>query len=232
MSDKKYELTREQVAAYHGDGFVIVPGLYPDQTMLEWKRILSKAVEREDLPAGVRVWNPAGFPAGLLDAMRDEHVTPILHQLIGPSVEFLSAKAVFKNPKVTMASPWHQDWFYWHGASKLSIWIALDDATPDNGCLMFLRGSHTRVFRMKQVGGVGFVNQIDPSEIDPARVQTIAVKRGDAVFFHDLAVHSSYPNKTGADRWSFISTYRDASVRDTSELSGNLWKEPLPLRRG
>ena len=49
---------------------------------------------------------------------------------------------VFKNEAMTFASPWHQDWSYWYGAHKLSIWVALDDATVENGCLKLFPGSH------------------------------------------------------------------------------------------
>jgi len=42
----------------------------------------------------------------------------------------------------------------------------------------------------------------------------------DAVFFSELAIHASHPNTSGADRWSLISTYRDASVKDDSTV----WK--------
>ena len=65
-----------------------------------------------------------------------------------------------------------------------------------------------------QVGERGFGWRIGNEEIAGLPETTLAVNRGDAVFFHDQTLHSSWPNTTGADRWSFISTYRDASVRD------------------
>ena len=49
-------------------------------------------------------------------------------------------------------------------------------------------------------------------------VETLPVRRGDAVFFHDLALHGSTPNINGADRWSAIATYRDASQKDESTV--------------
>ena len=136
-----------------------------------------------------------------------------------PHVEFLSAKVVLKNSSTSFASPWHQDYFYWEGSNKLSIWIALDDATVANGCLMFVPGSHKKLFTKQVVNNENaFVNRIDPKDLADWPQQTVELKRGDAVFFHDMAVHSSHPNTAGVDRWSLISTYRDASIVDASTV--------------
>src|SRR5687768_8116760 len=109
----------------------------------------------------------------LKEAMRDDKVVPILHQIVGPNLEFLSAKAVFKNAKTAFPSPWHQDWFYWEGPHKVSIWIALDDATPANGCLKFVPGAHKKVFEKKVVNETAFVNRIADKDLEGWPVDTI-----------------------------------------------------------
>ena len=235
-------LTADQVAQYHRDGYLIVQGLYTGEQMLAWKQLLQDVLQAEAKAAGhdkwnmaftsgVRVWNTQQMHPTLREAMRDEHVTPILQQIIGPDVEFLSGKAVFKNATTDFASPWHQDWFYWEGATKTSVWIALDDATPENGCLMFIAGTHKKVFPKTVFNGNAFVNRVDDKHLEGLPRATIEVKRGDAVFFHDLAMHSSHPNTAKKDRWSFISTYRNAGVKDEGAADGvnELWKKPLLL---
>jgi len=221
-------LSAEQVGTFKRDGFVIASGLYDAEEMLRWKQaiqdFLGDEVEAVS-DTGVRVWMVEVFPPALIDSMRDEKVTPILKQLIGPSVEFLSAKAVFKNAATSFPSPWHQDWYYWKGPSKLSVWIALDDATPENGCLKFIPGTHKKQMPNRLWEGARFGNRIDDEHLEGLPVQTVSCKRGDAVFFHDLAVHSSHPNVNGQDRWSMISTYRDASVKDDSAV----WKSSMVL---
>jgi ectoine hydroxylase-related dioxygenase (phytanoyl-CoA dioxygenase family) len=163
----------------------------------------------------------------LLSAMGDDRVTPYLLKLIGPDIEFLSAKVVYKDAKATKASPWHQDWFYWEGATKVSVWIALDDATPENGALMFVPGTHHKVFRKRVASDAdSFQNTVDEADFSSLPQVTIDVKRGDAVFFHDLAIHGSHPNTAGRDRWSLITTYRDGSVADSS----NVWSKSHVIR--
>ena len=47
---------------------------------------------------------------------------------------------------------------------------------------------------------------------------TVPIRRGSAIFFHDLALHGSCPNSSGQERWSAIATYRDASQQDDSTV--------------
>ncbi len=217
-----------EAMAYERDGFIAVRGLFAPEETAEWKAKIKALLQEEgklnNIPSGVRVWMADKLDPYFRERMRDEQVARVLTRLIGPNVEFLSVKAVYKNEQTTFGSPWHQDWFYWKGAHKLSVWIALDDATPENGCLKMIPGSHRRALDMKEVDdGVGFGRRVGEEDLKGLPVTTIPARRGDAVFFHDLTVHGSHPNTSRVDRWSFISTYRDASVRDESTV----WKTPM-----
>jgi ectoine hydroxylase-related dioxygenase (phytanoyl-CoA dioxygenase family) len=221
-------LTSDQLASDRRDGYLLVPDLYSSDQMLEWKAQIKELLLKENFSAkhGVRVWMNEHLPAYFRPKMADPNVAAILHQIIGPQVDFLSVKSVFKNSATTFSSPWHQDRFYWGGIEKISIWIALDDATPDNGCLKFIPGTHRREFPKKVVQvDEGFDNRIEEKDLAGLSVETIPVNRGGAVFFSDLAVHSSHPNTAGTDRWSMISTYRDRSVPDESTI----WKTSMPV---
>jgi len=226
QSSDAASLTDVQGADFKRDGFVVVEQLYDESTMSEWKQTMQDVMqaEQELSEVGVRVWMVDQLHPILRQAMADAHVVAALNQLIGPNVEFLSAKAVYKDAETRAASPWHQDWQYWYGATKLSIWIALDAATPENGCLKVLPGSHTRHFEHLHLDGdEGFVNRIDADGIDGWSPVTVPLPVGAAIFFHDQLVHSSHPNTVGQDRWSLISTYRDAGVKDDSAI----WAESM-----
>ncbi len=205
---------------YAKQGYLVVRQLYPPAEMVSWKQHIQDAMRDDGSlndPSGVRVWKAGAIDSGLAAWMTEPKVVQVLRTLIGPKIEFLSVKAVFKNAAHAFGSPWHQDWFYWEGAPKLSVWLALDDATPANGCLKMIPGSHHQIHRMVRADdGLGFARRVEDDAIRGRSVDSIEVARGDAVFFHDLTLHSSYPNTSGADRWSLISTYRDASVPDSS----------------
>lgn len=133
-------------------------------------------------------------------------------------------KTVFKDAGVEFGTPWHQDWYYWFGPEKISIWIALDNATRENGCLRVMPGTHKMQFQNQSVQAKeGFTNRLDPKELEGLPIVDAILKRGDVVFFSDREVHGSHPNRVKADRWSFISTYRNAAVLDDSKV----WKSSM-----
>jgi len=227
MNEAMQWLTAAQVANYHETGYVVVDQLIDEATAQAWKVALKTRLTEEGKlaePSGVRVWMADALDSFTHDQLVTPKIGSILQQLIGPNVEFLSVKAVFKNATTTFNSPWHQDWFYWQGAPKLSLWLALDDATPENGCLRLVPGSHREHFTPRSVDdGHGFGLRIADEDLAGRPVVTVPVNRGSAVIFHDLALHSSCPNVNGQDRWSMIATYRDAGVLDESTV----WQHSL-----
>jgi phytanoyl-CoA hydroxylase len=62
--------------------------------------------------------------------------------------------------------------------------------------------------------GHGFNNRLHPKDIDEDKVIDLPAMQGDAIIFHDLLYHASYPNISGADRWALISTYKDGNQED------------------
>ncbi|MCX6380369.1 MAG: phytanoyl-CoA dioxygenase family protein [Armatimonadetes bacterium] len=177
--------------AYLRDGYLIVPNLFSRDEVMAIKAEMVCLLET------VR--------QGILD---------ILEGIFAPNLEFLSDKIVFKAKGTAYGSPWHQDWHYWHGSNKISLWLALDDATPANGCMKLLPGSHTAPIAHKgeTAPDETFGIRLKPGEVDESQAVIAEVSAGGGVFFLDLTLHASYPNSTGDDRWAWIGTYRDAKA--------------------
>lgn len=204
---------------FERDGYLIVEDLFSDAEVKRFKdevrRILDDVRDEKDLRTGVYV-GLAARSALFQELARDSRLVDPLEHIVGPNIAFFSDKIVFKDAETDYGSPWHQDWPYWKGSHKISIWIALDDATPENGCLRVIPGSHRR--HVDHSGdasdGKGFGNRIRPEDIDENEAVTVALSAGSALFFHDLTLHASHQNSSGSDRWAIISTYRDATAED------------------
>jgi ectoine hydroxylase-related dioxygenase (phytanoyl-CoA dioxygenase family) len=213
---------------YHRDGFVILQNLLTAEEARQIKQEIARVLEEVGEEARVRGEDPqsaivGGVYVGLsarsekMKALaRDPRVLDVLEAILAPNIEFLSDKVVFKSSKTDFSTPWHQDWPYWEGAHKISVWLALDDADTENGCMKLIPGSHHAVVAHEgeaQPDG-SFSNQLKPGAVDEASAVCGAIPAGGAVFFHDLALHASYPNTSGRDRWAWIGTYRDAQAGD------------------
>lgn len=218
----------EIAASFDRDGFAIVPNLFRREEVKVLKEDIQKILHEVRLESDGEV-SPTKFVdetgvyvglagrSGLFrQAMRDDRLLDILEAIIGPNVEFLSDKVVFKDTDRHVASPWHQDWPYWEGTHKISVWVALDDATPENGCLKLLPGSHLGavIHDGDMSDGSGFGHRIRPETVDESAAVTAPVEAGGAVFFHDLTMHASHPNTERRERWTWVPTYRDAQADD------------------
>ncbi len=228
--------------AYQRDGYLIVPDLFTAEEMTAFKAEMHRLLEavREEAVAegndpervvhgGVYVGLSIRSEAAQAVA-RDPRILDILEAIYAPNLEFLSDKIVFKSESTAYGSPWHQDWHYWHGSNKISVWLALDNATVANGCMKLLPGSHrAAVTHDGEVEpGDTFVLRLKPGAVDEAQAVIGEVPAGGAVFFLDLTLHASYPNTSGEDRWAWIGTYRDTRA-GTEEYS---WAKARVVLRG
>lgn len=173
-------------------GFAVVPNLFLRQEVKalkkEAQRILDEVRQesggsnsaREMLDA-TGVYVGMAVRSGIFrQAARDERLVNILEAIIGPNVEFLSDKVVYKDTDTHTASPWHQDWPYWEGTHKVSIWVAFDDATPENGCLKLMPGSHrgSIVHDGDSSDGIGFGHRVRPETVDESAAVTAPLEAG------------------------------------------------------
>jgi ectoine hydroxylase-related dioxygenase (phytanoyl-CoA dioxygenase family) len=119
-------------------------------------------------------------------------------------------KEAYANP-----TSFHLDVPYWSftSADAITIWIALDDATLENGCLFYLPGSHkARKFDNVAIGaGIGALFDIYPDWRD-VRATPCPVPAGGAVFHNGLTFHGAGANMTPGRRRAITCAYMPAGA--------------------
>ena len=221
-----FRLSPSQVAAYHRDGYVIVPRLFDASLMDLLLRVARKDPEfvgkagiMKDAAGGEsKIAITGKMTTDLYGAFvhADKIVSP-MEQIFGGETYHLHHKMMLKEPKVGGAWEWHQDYGYWYNDGFLfpdlaSCMIAVDRAHKGNGCLQVLRGSHL-------VGRVEHGRYGQQAGAHPDRVKQIAerlplvyveLNPGDALFFHCNTLHRSDANTSDDPRWSLICCYNAA----------------------
>ena len=137
----------------------------------------------------------------LLGACRD---------LIGPDVNLYWDQAVYKKPEKPRRFPWHQDngYAFVRPQQYLTCWVALTDATIDNGCPQVARGRHVHgTLRHRYVDPLGWECLQDPDDVAVAEVGA-----GGVVVFSSLTPHLTGPNTTEAVRKAYILQYAPAGA--------------------
>lgn len=116
---------------------------------------------------------------------------------------------IFKQPKIGGEVSVHQDstFLYTDPPTVVGLWIALEDATKENGCLWSILGSHKegqprRRFLRDPDGKLTFNKPSD--EFDLSDFQPLEVKAGTMVVIHALNQHYSAPNLSSTSRCAYI----------------------------
>jgi phytanoyl-CoA hydroxylase len=110
---------------------------------------------------------------------------------------------------------WHQDERYipTRDRSLVGAWIALDDATVDNGCLWVVPGSHRNGY-FWPTRAHGDPEEYDPSDqaygFDESLAVPVEVKAGSVVFFNGYTLHRSLRNRTQGYRRALVNHYLNA----------------------
>ena len=123
----------------------------------------------------------------------------------------LQSQYIFKQASIGGYVRPHVDatFLYTEPQSCLGVWMALEDADMENGCLYALPGSHKThplYQRFVRKGkGTTFVNlESEPPNYKKSAMIPLEVKQGDAVLLHGLLVHSSHENTSNRSRNAYV----------------------------
>jgi phytanoyl-CoA hydroxylase len=125
----------------------------------------------------------------------------LCHDLVGPDSRLYWDQAVYKQPHGAEPVLWHQDngYTYVEPQAYLTCWVAITDATLDNGCVWVLPGVHRSGTLAHRSTPIGFQCAEDPDGAVP-----VPVRAGSIVVFSSLTPHATGHNVTGDVRRAYI----------------------------
>lgn len=193
------------------------------------------AAEPEDLIS--KVFNPHLLGASAAFAKRKD-IGDIVANLIGPEVDVFQSQFIFKNPGA-WGQPWHQDSYYFHFRSQpqVGVWLAISEATLENGCLSVLPGSHRpmKIYDhhpdLREGSNLGYLEIKDQNT---ANAIPVLMQPGDMLVFHSYLLHKSEDNRSKNRRSAMVYHY---SIADNEcidadwEMRTRRVRHPVPVRR-
>lgn len=220
----------DEVEAFRNDGFVVVRRAFTRDEMgivreviRRHERMTAHAQRARERSAGtirpsfetLFVWNDtAGFDV-FSKATRSCKVIDRLEAYFEDEIYVYHNKVVLKYPGVVGFS-YHQDYAYWYNMGNLypdmaSVFIAVDPATRENGCLRMVRGSH-RLGRQDHVERVpGSDSGVDPERLEQVLKvfpeEVVELDPGDMILFHGNTLHASDDNRSATSRIALIGCY-------------------------
>jgi phytanoyl-CoA hydroxylase len=235
-------ITDAMLESYWKDGFVVVPGLIPDDEREPWLRRLTDIVERRVPPAeGMLVMRDVMVAKGKVkpgsrmeaiakiqdfenDPVLDSYTrsTPVLdcvERIVGRDVQTIHTMLINKPPHVDGRHPLHQDLLYFpfRPANRIvASWTALERVTKENGCLVVIPGSHRGELLVHENPDWEDLNggYFGVKDVGDAMEQRVHLEMepGDTVFFHPILVHGSGRNRTEGFRRAISAHYSALDV--------------------
>jgi ectoine hydroxylase-related dioxygenase (phytanoyl-CoA dioxygenase family) len=137
-------------------------------------------------------------------------ILAILADLLRENPLLYADQAMIKPAHIGREKPWHQDNAYFSVTpleAICGVWIALEDATVENGCMHVLAGQHKRgALRHHHT----YDCEIMPDRIDPALAEPVELPAGGAMFFSGMLPHQTPPNTSSQRRRALQFHYRAA----------------------
>ena len=216
MNSRRF--TDEELAWYRAAGHVTVPEVFSGQetdAAIEDAHVWGSDFIR-GLKGDQRAWyfdqgvsatntlrkldNPVYHRPLFRQLAAHPRLVPLVEQLIGPGVSVYFSQIFFKPPEGGGPKPVHQDNFYFGPNNQdgmVTVWIALDEATVENGCLYYGDGTnHGSVVPHFAPEGEPFNLQIPPDEATRHPMTPAPVPKGGVSFHHGNTFHQSSSNKS------------------------------------
>lgn len=214
-------------AAFDRDGYVFKRGMLTPAEVGLCNRVIATdpAIQGSRLAVAdsaggsteLALWNHPGDDVFGMIA-RCERVAGGAERLLGGEAYHYHSKLTMKRPGGGGRWEWHQDYGYWYQngclwPDMLSVAVALEPATRENGCMQVLRGSH-KLGRIEH-GRVAGQTGADPERVDKAleRLELVHCEMapGDALFFHANTLHCSAANNSDRSRNLLLCCYNKAT---------------------
>ena len=209
-------LSQAEIARYHGDGYVRLPGFFSADEIEPLRRaclddpslggaLMALADSAGNAQEVVPYTELSDDLVGVIPRL--ERVVAGAEALLGLPCYHWHSKLSMKRPESQGTWDWHQDYAYWYHQGVLrpdmvTIAIAVDQNTLENGCMSVIKRSH-------KLGRIEHGRKGEASGVDQARLEqalkhlekvTWQLEPGDAVYFHCNLLHASGPNLSAAPR--------------------------------
>ncbi|GJM37223.1 MAG: hypothetical protein DHS20C19_05900 [Acidimicrobiales bacterium] len=250
-------LTDEQRRSWDDKGYVVLADWAPASVrqamidrIIELARALDGGEERTDLLVSPEnlladAPTPEGRLSKIFRVMRSEDVfrefatdarlLAVLADVLGADIDCFLSQFIFKQPGA-LGQPWHQDEWYFRmdPPTQVGVWLACTDATPDNGPLWVVPGSHREgvheevVNDPREGANLGYV---EIQGVDTSAEEQMLMTAGDVLIFDSHLRHRSTDNVSDGMRAAMVYHYSPASTTIGHDLTFNQDWVPV-LREG
>jgi len=207
-------LTREQVQQFNEQGFIKGIRVFSEEEIARHRRYFDELLQRT-IAAGGDSYSisTAHMTHGrVYDLLTSPRIVDLVVDLLGPNVIGWGSHYFCKMPHDGKSVSWHQDASYWPltPTKTVTVWLAIDDADLDNGCMKFLPGSHLHGHLEYRESASDESNVLDQTVDEIERFGQpvdVVLKAGELSIHSDLLLHGSEANHSDRRRCGLTLRY-------------------------
>lgn len=228
VADIPTDLTKEQIAFFRDNGYLSIDRITTDAEV-EWLRRIYDRLFTERLGEEKGEYFDLGGPRAhdgrdvlpqvlgperkfpeLKETLHYRNAHRLAARLLGVEEAEISGGGhmILKPPRYGRETPWHQDEAYWDPnliPRSLSVWLPLDPATVESGCMQFIPGSHKGEVRWhRHIDNDPTVHGLVTDDVDPSQAVACPIPIGGATFHDCRIMHYAGPNTTDKPRRAYI----------------------------
>jgi ectoine hydroxylase-related dioxygenase (phytanoyl-CoA dioxygenase family) len=235
-------LTPFQIDQMEKEGFVVLESLFTPDEITSLDHHLSALHQEREAELLAKGANDGISRAGevlfsgyiaennsdVKEFIRHPKLIDLTTQLLGEDVDLYYNQTVYKHPEGEKEFPWHQDDAYTPVTPSpyLTCWLAISDATPDNGCISVLPGSHHKGLQPHTQSPIGLVGY---SSDAPDQGIQVPVGKGSLIVFWSTVLHKSGPNLSNDMRKAYVIQYSKHGLTRISD--GYVIPDLIPVAR-
>ncbi len=228
MPNPTIKLTPTQIDFFHREGYLVIPAITTPEEVARIREIydelfakqagreegnqfdLAGADEEGATAALPQILMPVKYAPELAHTLYRANALAIAQQLFGPTSSYKGEHAIFKPAGYGAATPWHQDEAYWNpelNYNEGSFWMPLQEATPENGCMYFIPGSHRlEVLPHHSINNDPRIHglEVDMSWVDLSQAVACPLPPGGATVHTSRTLHYTPPNRSSVSRRAYI----------------------------
>ncbi|PHS00443.1 MAG: phytanoyl-CoA dioxygenase family protein [Blastopirellula sp.] len=213
-------LSVEQIEQFNHAGYLRPISIF-DETEIAGVRKYFDQLLNETVAAGGDSYSisSAHLKHGrVFDLLTDPRIVSLVTDLLGENVIGWGSHFFCKMPGDGKAVAWHQDASYWPltPSKAVTVWLAIDDADLENGCMRFIEGSHHQGHLTYRPSDSGEHNVLNQTIENPEQYGTVVddpLKAGQLSIHSDLLLHGSEANNSTRRRCALTLRYCAADVK-------------------
>lgn len=217
-------LTEDQIRSFRENGFLSLPPITSSEEVNALRATFTRlfagragmkegayfdmmSVEETEKPVSPQILDPINYAPELRYTQFRANVKAIARQLLGEEAGISLEHVIVKPARYGAPTPWHQDAAHDPRIDKqCSIWMPLQEATVENGCMHFIPGSHLEgIYEHASPNNDVRIHCLETQgEFGREKAVPCPVPAGGASIHDARVLHYAGPNRSDGDRFAYV----------------------------